>query len=137
MSPTGGKLAGVRPDDLAAIAGVRSEMISIGPESASRKAVKRAGLAMRDIDVVEINEAFGSHAVASICQLEMRMVKVNIGGGISIGHPLSATGVRNTARAAQIMKREGKLFALATQYFGGGQGIATVIEAVRLPGKMT
>ncbi len=112
-------------------------MIGIGPESASRKAVKRAGLAMRDMDVVEINEAFGSHAVASICQLEMRMAKVNIGGGISIGHPLSATGARNTARAAQIMKREGKHFALATQYFGGGQGIATVIEAVRLTGKMT
>jgi acetyl-CoA acyltransferase len=114
-----------------AIAGVPPEIMGMGPVPASRKALERAGLTMRDIDVVEINEAFGSQAVASIRQLEIPMEKVNIdGGGISIGHPLGATGARITAKAAQIMKREGKRFALATQCIGGGQGIATVVEAV-------
>jgi len=114
-----------------AIAGVPPEIMGMGPVPASRKALQRAGLSIADIDVVEINEAFGSQAVASIRQLEIPIEKVNIdGGGISIGHPLGATGARITAKAAQIMKREGKQFALATQCIGGGQGIATVIEAV-------
>jgi acetyl-CoA acyltransferase len=114
-----------------AIAGVPPEIMGMGPVPASRKALARAGLTIADIDVVEINEAFGSQAVASIRQLEIPIEKVNIdGGGIAIGHPLGATGARITAKAAQIMKREGKQFALATQCIGGGQGIATVIEAV-------
>jgi len=112
-----------------AIAGVPPEIMGMGPVPASQKALARAGLSIRDIDVVEINEAFGSQAVASIRQLDIPMEKVNIdGGGISIGHPLGATGARITAKAAQIMKREGKRFALATQCIGGGQGIAMIIE---------
>jgi acetyl-CoA acyltransferase len=103
----------------------------MGPVPASHKALARAGLTMKDIDVVEINEAFGSQAVASIRELGIPLERVNIdGGGISIGHPLGATGARITGKAAQIMKRQGKRFALATQCIGGGQGIATVIEAV-------
>ena len=114
-----------------AIAGVPPEIMGMGPVPASRKALERAGLTIKDIDVVEINEAFGSQAVASIRELEIPMDKVNIdGGGIAIGHPLGATGARITAKAAQIMKRQGKRLALATQCIGGGQGIATVIEAV-------
>ncbi|OYX51340.1 MAG: acetyl-CoA acetyltransferase [Alphaproteobacteria bacterium 32-64-14] len=114
-----------------AIAGVPPEIMGMGPVPASQKALARAGLTIKDIDVVEINEAFGSQAVASIRELAIPMEKINIdGGGISIGHPLGATGARITAKAAQIMKREGKRFALATQCIGGGQGIATVIEAV-------
>ncbi len=114
-----------------AIAGVPPEIMGMGPVPASRKALARAGLTIADIDVVEINEAFGSQAVASIRELGIPMGKVNIdGGGIAIGHPLGATGARITAKAAQIMKREGKRFALATQCIGGGQGIATVIEAI-------
>jgi len=113
-----------------AIAGVPPEIMGMGPVPASRKALERAGLTIDDIDVVEINEAFGSQAVASIRELGIPMEKVNIdGGGIAIGHPLGATGARITAKAAQIMKREGKRYALATQCIGGGQGIATVIEA--------
>jgi acetyl-CoA acyltransferase len=113
-----------------AVAGVPPEIMGMGPVPASRKALERAGLTIKDIDIVEINEAFGSQAVASIRELGIPMEKVNIdGGGISIGHPLGATGARITAKAAQIMKREGKRFALATQCIGGGQGIATVIEA--------
>jgi acetyl-CoA acyltransferase len=114
-----------------AIAGVPPEIMGMGPVPASRKALERAGLTIKDIDVVEINEAFGSQAVACIRELGIPMEKVNIdGGGIAIGHPLGATGARITAKAAQIMKREGKRLALATQCIGGGQGIATVIEAV-------
>jgi acetyl-CoA acyltransferase len=114
----------------AAVAGVPPEIMGMGPVPASLKALARAGLTIRDIDVVEINEAFGSQAVASIRELGIPMEKVNIdGGGISIGHPLGATGARITGKAAQIMKREGGKFALSTQCIGGGQGIATVIEA--------
>lgn len=113
-----------------AVAGVPPEIMGMGPVPASQKALARAGLTIRDIDVVEINEAFGSQAVASIRELGIPMERVNIdGGGISIGHPLGATGARITAKAAQIMKREGGKFALSTQCIGGGQGIATVIEA--------
>lgn len=114
-----------------AIAGVPPEIMGMGPVPASLKALERAGLTIKDMGVVEINEAFGSQAVASIRELGIPMERVNIdGGGIAIGHPLGATGARITAKAAQIMKREGKRFALATQCIGGGQGIATVIEAV-------
>lgn len=113
-----------------AIAGVPPEIMGMGPVPATRKALERAGLTIAEIDVVEINEAFGSQAVACIRELGIPMDKVNIdGGGISIGHPLGATGARITAKAAQIMKRDGKRFALATQCIGGGQGVATVIEA--------
>lgn len=113
-----------------AVAGVPPEIMGMGPVPASQKALARAGLTIRDIDVVEINEAFGSQAVASIRELGIPMERVNIdGGGISIGHPLGATGARITGKAAQIMKREGGKFALSTQCIGGGQGIATVIEA--------
>ena len=114
-----------------AIGGVPPEIMGMGPVPASLKALARAGLSIKDIDVVEINEAFCSQAAASIRELGIPMEKVNIdGGGIAIGHPLGATGARITAKAAQIMKREGKRFALATQCIGGGQGIATVIEAI-------
>jgi len=114
-----------------AIAGVPPEIMGMGPVPASLKALARAGLTIKEVDVAEINEAFGSQAVASIRELGIPVEKVNIdGGGIAIGHPLGATGARITAKAAQIMKREGKRFALATQCIGGGQGIATVIEAI-------
>lgn len=114
-----------------AIAGVEPEFMGMGPVPATRKALARAGLRASDLDVVEINEAFGSQAVACLRELEIDRDRVNIdGGGISIGHPLGATGARITAKAAQIMRRQGKRYALATQCIGGGQGIATILEAV-------
>ncbi len=114
-----------------AVAGVEPEIMGMGPVPAVRKALARTGLTIGDIDVVEINEAFGSQAVACMRELGIDEAKVNIdGGGIAIGHPLGATGARITAKAAQIMKREGKRFALSTQCIGGGQGVATVLEAV-------
>jgi acetyl-CoA acyltransferase len=114
-----------------AVAGVEPEVMGMGPVPATLKALDRAGLTIDDIDVVEINEAFASQAVACIRELQIPMEKVNIdGGGIAIGHPLGATGARITAKAAQIMGREGKRLALSTQCIGGGQGVATILEAV-------
>jgi acetyl-CoA acyltransferase len=114
----------------AATAGVSPEIMGIGPVPAVRKALARAGLTIEQIDVVEINEAFGSQAVACIRELGIPMEKVNIdGGGIAIGHPLGATGARITAKAAQILQRGGGRYALATQCIGGGQGVATIIAA--------
>jgi acetyl-CoA acyltransferase len=113
------------------IAGVEPEYMGMGPVPATRKALARAGLTIGDIDVVEINEAFGSQAAACLNELGIDRARVNIdGGAIALGHPLGATGARITAKAAQIMRREGKRYALATQCIGGGQGIATILEAV-------
>jgi len=115
----------------AAVAGCPPEIMGMGPVPATLKALARAGLTIDDIDVVEINEAFGSQAVACIRELGIPPEKVNIdGGGISIGHPLGATGARITGKAAQILKREGGRYALSTQCIGGGQGVATILEAM-------
>jgi acetyl-CoA acyltransferase len=114
-----------------AVAGVAPEFMGMGPVPATRKALARAGLSIDDIDVIEINEAFGSQAVACLRELGINRDKVNIdGGAIALGHPLGATGARITAKAAQILKRQSGRFALATQCIGGGQGIATILEAV-------
>jgi acetyl-CoA acyltransferase len=114
-----------------ATAGCPPEIMGMGPVPATLKALKRAGLTIEDIDVVEINEAFGSQAVACIRELRIPEEKVNIdGGGIAIGHPLGATGARITGKAAQILKRTGGRLALSTQCIGGGQGVATILETV-------
>ena len=114
-----------------AVAGCAPEIMGIGPVEATRKALKRAGLALKDIDVIELNEAFAVQALACMDDLGIDWAKTNIdGGAIAIGHPLGATGARITGKAAQIMKREGKQFALSTQCIGGGQGITTIMEAV-------
>jgi acetyl-CoA acyltransferase len=115
----------------AAIAGCEPEFMGMGPVPATRKALARAGLTIDDIDIVEINEAFGSQGVACLRELGIDRTRVNLdGGAIAIGHPLGATGARITGKAAQLLKREGKRYALATQCIGGGQGIATVLEAI-------
>ena len=114
----------------AAVAGCAPEIMGMGPVPATRKALARAGLTMADIDVVELNEAFASQAVACMRELGISLERTNIdGGAIALGHPLGATGARITGKAAQILRREGKRYALATQCIGGGQGIATVLEA--------
>ncbi len=97
---------------------------------ATRKALKRAGLALADIDIFELNEAFAAQSLSVIQELGIDESKVNLdGGAIAIGHPLGASGARITGKAASLLKREGKKFALATMCIGGGQGIATVLEA--------
>lgn len=114
-----------------AVAGCAPDIMGIGPVAASRKALARAGITVADIDVVELNEAFASQALACIRELELDPARVNLdGGAIALGHPLGATGARITGKAAQLLKREGGRYALATQCIGGGQGIATVLEAV-------
>jgi acetyl-CoA acyltransferase len=114
-----------------AISGCAPEIMGIGPVGSSNKALERAGLKASDMDVIELNEAFASQALASIADLGLDEAKINIdGGAIAIGHPLGATGARIVGKAAAIMKRDGGKYALATQCIGGGQGIATVLEAV-------
>jgi acetyl-CoA acyltransferase len=114
-----------------AVAGCAPEIMGIGPVEATRKALKRAGVAVRDLDVIELNEAFAVQALACMDELGLDWSKTNIdGGAIAIGHPLGATGARITGKAAAILKREGKSLALSSQCIGGGQGITTVIEAV-------
>jgi acetyl-CoA acyltransferase len=114
-----------------AVAGCAPEVMGMGPVEATRKALARAGIAARDLDVVELNEAFASQALACMRELGIDEAKVNRdGGAIALGHPLGATGARITGKAAQVLQREGGRYALATQCIGGGQGIATVLEAV-------
>jgi acetyl-CoA acyltransferase len=114
-----------------ATVGVDPAVMGIGPIPATRKALARAGLFIADLDVVEINEAFASQALACIRELGLREDTINLdGGGMAIGHPLGATGARITGKAAQLLQRTGGRYALATQCIGGGQGIATVLEAV-------
>ena len=114
-----------------AVNGCPPELMGLGPIEASRKALKRANLDINDIDIIEINEAFASQSIACIKELKIQPSKVNIdGGAIALGHPLGATGVRITAKAAQILNRVEKKYALATQCIGLGQGIATVLESI-------
>ena len=114
-----------------AVSGCDPEVMGIGPVAASRKALERAGIGVGDLDVVELNEAFASQALACIRELGLDPARVNVdGGAIALGHPLGATGARITGKAAQVLRREGGRYALATQCIGGGQGIATVLEAV-------
>ena len=114
-----------------AIAGCAPDIMGIGPVAATRKALDRAGLSINDIDIIEMNEAFAVQAMACLRDLNIDMSRVNIdGGALAIGHPLGATGARITGKAAALLKREKKKYALATQCIGGGQGIATILEAV-------
>src|SRR5690606_25797908 len=114
-----------------AVSGCAPEIMGIGPVSATYKALKRAGMRLEDIDIVELNEAFAAQSLAVLKELPVPLEKLNLdGGAIALGHPLGASGARITGKAASLLKRENKQFALATQCIGGGQGIATVLEAV-------
>jgi acetyl-CoA acyltransferase len=114
-----------------AVAGCAPEIMGIGPVAATRKALSRAGVKADALDVVELNEAFASQAIACTRELGLNQEKLNIdGGAIALGHPLGATGARITGKAASLLAREGGRYALATQCIGGGQGIATVLERV-------
>ncbi len=114
-----------------AISGCQPETMGLGPIQSSRKALKRAGIEASALDVVELNEAFASQALACIRDLGLRPETVNLdGGAIAIGHPLGATGARIVGKAAALLAREGGRYGLATQCIGGGQGIATVLERI-------
>jgi len=114
-----------------AVEGCDPNYMGLGPITATKKALKRAKLSIKDIDVVELNEAFASQSLACIKDLEIDLAKINLdGGAIALGHPLGATGARITGKAAQLLNRENKKYALSTQCIGLGMGIATIIEAV-------
>jgi len=113
------------------VEGCPPEVMGLGPIGASNKALKRANLSIKDIDIVELNEAFSSQSLACIKDLNIDHKRVNIdGGAIALGHPLGATGARITGKAADLLRRENKKYALSTQCIGLGQGIATVLETV-------
>ena len=114
-----------------AVQGCDPDYMGLGPIGASKKALKRAKLTADKIDIVELNEAFASQSLACIKDLGIDKDKVNIDGGAqALGHPLGATGARITGKAAELLKRENKKYALSTQCIGLGMGIATVIESV-------
>jgi len=113
-----------------AVSGCAPEIMGIGPVEASKKALARAGLTIKDIDIIELNEAFAVQAMSVLQELGADFDKVNLdGGAIALGHPLGASGARITGKAASLLQRQKKKFALATMCIGGGQGIATVLEA--------
>ena len=114
-----------------AVEGCDPDFMGLGPIGASKKALKRANLSINQIDIVEINEAFASQSIACIKDLGIDIKKVNLdGGALALGHPLGATGSRITGKAAELLVRENKKYALSTQCIGLGMGIATVIENI-------
>lgn len=114
-----------------AVAGCAAEIMGIGPVPAVHKALARAGLKISDIDIFELNEAFAAQSLAVLKELGIDPAKVNLdGGAIAMGHPLGTSGARITGKAASLLKREKKKYAVATMCIGGGQGVATVLESV-------
>ena len=114
-----------------AVSACGPEIMGIGPVNATQKALQRAGLSLDDIDIVELNEAFAAQSLAVLNDLPVSALKLNLdGGAIALGHPLGATGARIVGKAASLLQRQHKKYALATQCIGGGQGIATILEAI-------
>ena len=112
-----------------ASAGVPPRVMGIGPVAAIPKALKQVGMNLSDIDLVELNEAFASQALAVIREVGIDPAKVNINGGaIALGHPLGCTGAKLTIQVLNDMKRLNKKYGMVTACVGGGQGIAGVIE---------
>lgn len=113
------------------VAGCGAEVMGIGPVPATQKALARAGLTLKDIEIVELNEAFAAQSLSVIKELGVDPSIVNIdGGAIALGHPLGASGARITGKLASLLQREKKKYGLATMCIGGGQGVAVVLERV-------
>lgn len=114
-----------------AVAGVDPSCMGLGPIPATQKALKRAGLSIQDIGLVELNEAFAAQAIACMRDLELDPEKVNIyGGGISLGHPLGCTGAKLLTTLVHALARRNTQFGLVTMCIGVGQGIAMIVERV-------
>jgi len=112
-----------------AISGCSPEIMGIGPVVSSQKALKRAGLKLEDIDIIEMNEAFAAQSLACVDELGIDMSKLNIhGGALAMGHPLGASGARITGKAASLLQNNCAKYALSTMCVGGGQGCATILE---------
>ncbi|MGI5498977.1 acetyl-CoA C-acetyltransferase [Lentzea sp. CA-135723] len=117
-----------------AVAGVGPEVMGIGPVPASQAALDRAGLTLDDMDVIELNEAFAAQVLAVLREWKVDSADERLnpnGSGISLGHPVGATGARILATLAHEMHRRGSRYGLETMCIGGGQGLAAVFEAVR------
>jgi acetyl-CoA acyltransferase len=111
------------------VAGVRPEVMGIGPVAAIPKLLKRTGLSLNDIDLIELNEAFAAQALAVMRQLEMNPEIVNVNGGaIALGHPLGATGAKLTVQLVNEMGRRGNRYGMVTMCIGGGMGAAGIFE---------
>jgi acetyl-CoA acyltransferase len=112
-----------------ATAGVEPERFGIGPVPAMRKALKRAGLSIDDIDLIELNEAFASQVLACLQELPIDPDRLNVNGGaIALGHPLGCTGARLTTSLVYEMRRRGARYGMASMCVGGGMGAAGIFE---------
>ncbi len=113
-----------------AVKGVQPEIMGIGPASAAREALQKAGLTLNDMDLIEVNEAFAAQYVAVEKELGLSRAKTNVNGGaVALGHPLGASGARLTLTILHELKRRGGRYGLASACIGGGQGIALIVEA--------
>jgi 3-oxoadipyl-CoA thiolase len=134
MSSEAARAAGVRPFARvvsSAVAGVSPEVMGLGPIPASRLALARAGLSIDQVDLIELNEAFASQALACMRELAADPARVNVNGGaIALGHPLGASGARMVTTLVHEMRRRGARYGLATMCIGVGQGIAMIVERI-------
>ncbi|MBI2500780.1 MAG: thiolase family protein, partial [Deltaproteobacteria bacterium] len=132
MSIDRAKALGIRPlvkIRAMAVAGLEPEYMGMGPVPAVKKVLKRAGMTLKDIDVIEINEAFASQSLAVIRELDLDMEKVNPhGGAIALGHPLGCSGSRIMATLINGLIIKNKTVGLETMCIGGGQGMAAIVE---------
>jgi acetyl-CoA acyltransferase 2 len=114
-----------------AYAGVEPEIMGIGPVPATRQALKKAGLELSDIDLIEVNEAFAGQYLAVEKELGLDRSRTNVNGGaIALGHPLGATGTRLVLTLLHELGRRSGRYGLATACIGGGQGIAMIVEHI-------
>ena len=114
-----------------AVAGVDPSCMGLGPIPATQKVLKRAGMTLNQIDLIELNEAFAAQAIACMRELKLDPAKVNIyGGAIALGHPLGATGARILTTLVHALRRTGSRYGLATMCIGVGQGIGMIVERV-------
>ena len=111
------------------VAGVRPEVMGIGPIAAVPRVLKRTGMSLDDIELIELNEAFAAQSVAVIRELKLDQDKTNVNGGaIALGHPLGCTGAKLTVQIINEMKRRQAQFGMVTMCIGGGMGAASIFE---------
>ena len=134
MTEARAKLLGLKPlvrIKSMAVAGVAPELMGLGPVAATKKALKRAGMELSDIDFIELNEAFSAQSIAVIKEMNIDTSKLNMNGGaIALGHPLGASGARIVTTLINVLEQQSGTVGLATMCIGGGQGTATIIERI-------